>query len=63
MKTPKKDTPKGGFIPSSEKEEWVHLGMQGLSMAYGSDEPDYANVQVKEPNPEYIPLNQAPTGC
>ncbi|MCG3167395.1 MAG: hypothetical protein POELPBGB_03185 [Bacteroidia bacterium] len=36
-----------------EREEWAEIAKQGLAKAYGDDEPDYSDVQLKEPNPEY----------
>lgn len=40
---------------SKERDAWMTFGMRGIADAYGDDEPDYANVQLKEPNPDYIP--------
>jgi hypothetical protein len=40
---------------SEEHNAWMTFGMQGLANAYGENEPDYTNVLVKEPNPEYTP--------
>ncbi len=36
-----------------EKQDLNNLSASGLAKAYGNDEPDYSNVVVKEPNPEY----------
>lgn len=38
---------------TKEHDEWAAFSMQNLSGAYGDDEPDYNNMAVKEPNPEY----------
>ncbi|MEO6456642.1 MAG: hypothetical protein ABIN97_21385 [Ginsengibacter sp.] len=35
------------------KNEFYDLSMQGLSKAYSTDEPEYNQSFVKEPNPEY----------
>ncbi len=36
-----------------ERREWGILSKQGLSHAYGDDEPDYSDADIKEPNPDY----------
>ncbi|MCB9224982.1 MAG: hypothetical protein H6582_12430 [Crocinitomicaceae bacterium] len=36
-----------------EKTEWKNIGLQGLSNAYGDDEPDYDDLTFFEPNPDY----------
>ncbi|MBX7139761.1 MAG: hypothetical protein K1X63_01670 [Chitinophagales bacterium] len=36
-----------------ERREWGMLAMRGLSHAYGDDEPEYFDADIKEPNPEY----------
>lgn len=38
-----------------ELDEWTDIAMQGLAKTYGDDEPDYSDVILKEPNPEYKP--------
>jgi predicted DNA-binding antitoxin AbrB/MazE fold protein len=38
---------------NSELEDWYALSSQGLSRAYGDDEPDYDLSQIKEFNPNY----------
>lgn len=40
-------------LPDAEREEWQDLSLQGLSAAYGDDEPDYPTSLIKEPNPSY----------
>lgn len=35
------------------RENWSRLAVQNLERAYGEDEPDYSEIQVKEPNPEF----------
>jgi hypothetical protein len=37
----------------TESEDWYALSLQGLSRAYGDDEPDYELSQIKEFNPNY----------
>lgn len=34
-------------------KEFYDLAMQGLSNAYSTDEPEYNQSLVKEPNPDY----------
>jgi predicted DNA-binding antitoxin AbrB/MazE fold protein len=36
-----------------DSEDWYALSLQGLSRAYGDDEPDYDLSQIKEFNPSY----------
>lgn len=38
-----------------EHDQWADLAMQGLAKAYSDDEPDYSDLTLKEPNPEYKP--------
>lgn len=38
---------------NKEHEEWSRFSMQNLASAYGENEPDYSNVKIKEPNPNY----------
>ncbi len=37
----------------TEAEDWTKFSVKNLERAYGEDEPDYSNVLVKEPNPQY----------
>jgi hypothetical protein len=37
----------------TERQSWLPLSVQGLTAAYGDDEPDYSAELVKEPNPDY----------
>jgi predicted DNA-binding antitoxin AbrB/MazE fold protein len=37
----------------SDSEDCYALSLQGLSRAYGDDEPDYDLSQIKEFNPSY----------
>lgn len=37
----------------AEDTDWRLLSTQGVVSAYGTDEPDYSNVTVGEPNPHY----------
>lgn len=39
--------------PDAEQAAWLKLSAQGLSAAYGDDDPDYPLTLVKEPNPTY----------
>ena len=43
------------IVPTSHADhrDWLELSMQGLSYAYGEDEPDYSLNMLKEQNPEY----------
>lgn len=36
-----------------EREYWYKLGAEHFASAYGEDEPDYSEMDIKEPNPEY----------
>lgn len=38
-----------------ERKDWIKLSVEGLSRAYGPDEPEYAVDMVKEINPKYNP--------
>ncbi|TAN01244.1 MAG: hypothetical protein EPN39_02630 [Chitinophagaceae bacterium] len=38
-----------------ERKDWIKLSMEGLSRAYGPDEPEYTVDMVKEVNPKYNP--------
>jgi predicted DNA-binding antitoxin AbrB/MazE fold protein len=40
-------------LKDTESEDWYALSLQGLSRAYGDDEPDYELSQIKEFNPSY----------
>ena len=35
------------FAPDSERAEWSALGMRNLARAYGPDEPDYSEADLK----------------
>jgi hypothetical protein len=39
--------------PKAEQDDWQQLSVQGLSTAYGEDEPEYSASLIKEPNPTY----------
>jgi hypothetical protein len=41
--------------PSNEDDEWRYSSMLSFSKSYSIEEPDYDNIVVKEPNPEYKP--------
>ena len=52
------DLPEGTSLlilpnPTTEAIEWSHFSLNGLSRAYGDDEPDYEISQLKEINPTY----------
>lgn len=38
-----------------ERKDWIKLSVEGLSRAYGPDEPEYTVDMVKEVNPKYNP--------
>lgn len=35
------------FAPDAERSEWTALGAQNLARAYGPDEPDYSEADLK----------------
>ena len=37
----------------NEREEWFRFALDNFSKGYSDNEPDYKNVMIKEPNPEY----------
>ena len=39
----------------AELEDWMRIGVQQISDAYGDDEPDISQITLKEPNPDYNP--------
>ncbi len=39
--------------PDAEQMAWLKLSSEGLSLAYGDDEPEYPLTLIKEPNPTY----------
>ena len=41
------------LIEKERESEWDDISLKGLDRGYDVDEPDYADVIVKEPNPEY----------
>ncbi len=41
--------------PNEERGFWNRMTAIGLSKAHSSEEPDYSDVIVKEPNPSYKP--------
>lgn len=36
-----------------EREDWYRLSEQGLARAYGDDEPEYTEADIKKWNPLY----------
>ncbi|WP_375415959.1 hypothetical protein [uncultured Hymenobacter sp.] len=36
-----------------ERADWFRLAAQGLAAAYGDDEPEYTEADIKTPNPLY----------
>lgn len=43
------------LLEEGEQNEWYRFSSEGLSKAYGEDEPSYSLDMVKEPNPDYKP--------
>lgn len=41
------------LLEENEQNEWYMFSGQGISTAYGEDEPDYELSLLKEPNPDY----------
>ena len=39
--------------PKAEQDDWRQFSGQGLSAAYGDDEPEYPVSLIKMPNPTY----------
>jgi hypothetical protein len=37
-----------------EQENWYNIGRNTLENSYGSNEPDYESLILKEPNPDYF---------
>ncbi len=37
----------------TEDSDWLALSSKGAEAAYGENEPDYSNTEVREPNPYY----------
>lgn len=35
------------FAPDAERSEWAALGVQSLARAYGTDEPEYTEADLK----------------
>ena len=47
----------GIIVKIAEKQDqqsWHQLGRNTLEKSYGSNEPDYESMIIKEPNPDYI---------
>jgi hypothetical protein len=42
-----------------EKKFWKETAARGMAKAYGNDEPDYSDVKLLEPNPQYKPWKKA----
>jgi hypothetical protein len=42
-----------GHRENDERKDWEMRSMQGLSHAYGDNEPDYSDADIKEFNPGY----------
>jgi hypothetical protein len=38
---------------ADERAEWFHFAGRAFNSAYGDDEPDYTEADLKEINPEY----------
>lgn len=43
------------YAPETEKEFWNKIAMTNLSKVYHPDEPDYSEITLLEPNPNYQP--------
>jgi hypothetical protein len=43
-----------------ERKFWNETGARGMAKAYSKDEPDYSDVKLLEPNPQYKPWKKAP---
>ena len=39
--------------PDAERMAWYRLAAQGLAAAYGDDEPEYTDADIKTFNPDY----------
>lgn len=39
---------------TNEKGDWTAMTSNDFAKVYSADEPDYSDVPVREPNPEYI---------
>jgi len=44
--------------PSAERRDWLRLSAQGIERAYGDDEPEYTDADLKEHNPDYRPWKE-----
>lgn len=42
----------------AERRDWLRLSAQGLNRAYGDDEPEYTDADLKELNPDYRPWKE-----
>ena len=42
----------------AERRDWLRLSAQGLERAYGDDEPEYTDADLKELNPDYRPWKE-----
>ena len=40
-------------VPDEERADWHRLAGQGLALAYGDDEPEYTEADIKVFNPLY----------
>ena len=40
---------------SDESRIWADFSLANLESAYGDDEPEYSDVMLKTPNPEFAP--------
>jgi hypothetical protein len=36
-----------------ERDDWYQLSLAGLARAYGNDEPEYSDADIKVMNPDY----------
>ncbi len=42
----------------AERRDWLRLSAQGIERAYGDDEPEYTDADLKEINPNYRPWKE-----
>lgn len=42
----------------AERRDWLRLSASGLERAYGDDEPEYTDADLKELNPDYRPWKE-----
>ena len=50
-----KFTPMESEVDENEETDWYEFALDIFSKGYSDEEPDYENVIIKEPNPDYKP--------